>query len=118
MRLIYLLLAYLFIALAIAGIVLPCLPTVLFVLLAAWFSARGSERLHRWLYNHPHLGRILIDWEQHGAISRSSKILAVLMLSISWLVMLQRVDEILVLAAVTIFFFGLSIYLVSRPEPG
>jgi hypothetical protein len=118
MRLIYLLLAYLFIALAIAGIVLPGLPTVPFVLLAAWFSARGSERLHRWLYNHPHLGRILIDWEQHGAISRSSKILAVLMLAISWLVMLQRVDDVLVLVLAAIFFIGLSTYLVSRPEPG
>jgi len=118
MRLIYLLLAYLFIALAIADIVLPGLPTVPFVLLAAWFSARGSERLHRWLYNHPHLGRILIDWEQHGAISRSSKILAVLMLAISWLVMLQQVDDVVVLVLAAIFFIGLSTYLVSRPEPG
>ena len=118
MRLIYLLLAYFFITLAIAGIVLPGLPTVPFVLLAAWFSARGSERLHRWLYNHPHLGRILIDWERHGAISRASKILAVLMLAISWLVMLQRVDDVVVLALAAIFFIGLSTYLVSRPEPG
>jgi uncharacterized membrane protein YbaN (DUF454 family) len=50
-----LILAYFFLALAIAGIFLPGLPTVPFLLLTAWFAARGSERLHRWLYAHPHL---------------------------------------------------------------
>ncbi len=118
MRLIFLLLAYLFVALAIIGIFMPGLPTVPFVLAAAWFSARGSERLHRWLYAHPQLGKMLIDWEQHGAISRSSKTVAVLMLAISWLLMLQRVDDVAVLAAAAVFSVGLSIFLVSRPEPG
>jgi uncharacterized membrane protein YbaN (DUF454 family) len=118
MRLIFLLLACLFVALAIIGIFLPGRPTVPFVLAAAWFSARGSERLHRWLYAHPQLGKMLIDWEQHGAISRSSKTVAVLTLAISWLLMLQRVDDVAVLAAAAVFSVGLSIFLVSRPEPG
>ncbi len=85
--LIALILAYLFLALAIVGVLLPGLPTVPFLLLAAWFSARGSSRLHRWLYEHPHLGKLLIDWETQRAISRCSKVLAVFMLSISWVVL-------------------------------
>jgi uncharacterized membrane protein YbaN (DUF454 family) len=63
-RLASLILAYLFLVLAIIGIVLPGIPTVPFLLLTAWFAARGSERLHSWLYTHPHLGKLLIDWER------------------------------------------------------
>lgn len=40
------LLAYASLGLALVGIVLPGLPTVPFVLLAAFAAARGSDRLH------------------------------------------------------------------------
>ena len=116
-RLLALLLAYLFLALAIAGIFLPGLPTVPLLLLTAWFAARGSARLHRWLYEHPHLGKLLIDWEQQGAISRTSKGVAVLMLIASWLVMYHRLTDTRVLTGIGVLFIAVSSYLLSRPEP-
>jgi uncharacterized membrane protein YbaN (DUF454 family) len=111
-------LACFFIAIALAGVVLPGLPTVPFLLLAAWFSARGSERLHKWLYAHPHLGRLLIDWETQKAISRKSKVIAVLMLLVSWVVMYQHINNAWMLAGVTLLFTSVAVYLVSRREPG
>lgn len=48
-RYLALVLAYVCLALAFIGVALPGLPTVPFLLLAAWFSARGSTRLHAWL---------------------------------------------------------------------
>lgn len=117
-RLLALILAYFFLALAIVGIFLPGLPTVPFLLLTAWFSARGSERLHRWLYAHPHLGKLLIDWEQQGAISRSSKVIAVLLLIASWLVMYHRLTDWVVLAGIGVLFVAVASFLVTRPEPG
>ena len=116
-RFIALLLALFFLALAIVGIVLPGLPTVPFLLLAAWFSAKGSQRLHRWLYAHPVLGRLLIDWETHKAISRKSKVLAVLMLALSWGLMYPHLNA-LGMAGITVLFIGIAVFLVSRPEPG
>ena len=116
-RFIALILAYLFLGLAIVGIFLPGLPTVPFLLLTAWFAAKGSERLHRWLYEHPHLGKLLIEWEGQGAISRTSKVVAVLMLTVSWIVMYQRLNNIWILAVITLLFVIISAYLVSRPEP-
>ena len=116
-RLVALLLAYLFLALAIVGVFLPGLPTVPFLLLTAWFSAKGSERLHRWLYAHPHFGKLLIDWENQRAISQSSKVIALLMLTVSWVVMYQRIDNIWVLAGMTILLISIMAYLLCRPEP-
>jgi len=85
-RLAALLLAYVFLALALIGIFLPLLPTVPFLILTAWFSAIGSERLHQWLYAHPHIGKLLIDWEQQGAISSLNKIAATLIIILSLVV--------------------------------
>jgi uncharacterized membrane protein YbaN (DUF454 family) len=41
------------------GVVVPGLPTTVFVLLASYFFARSSPRLHRMLVEHPRLGPYL-----------------------------------------------------------
>ena len=116
-RIIMLILAYFFLVLAIIGVFLPGLPTVPCLLLTAWFAARGSERLHNWLYAHPHLGKLLIDWEQQKAISRKSKVIAVLMLVASWSLLYQRSENIWLLIGLGLFFIGVASFLISRPEP-
>lgn len=63
------------------GAVLPLLPTVPFMLLAAFCFARGSERFHDWLINHPTFGPAIGDWRAHGAISRKGKFWAVVAIS-------------------------------------
>ncbi|MFC1336336.1 MAG: DUF454 domain-containing protein [gamma proteobacterium symbiont of Clathrolucina costata] len=112
-----LILAYLFLALAVIGVILPGLPTVPFLLLAAWFSAKGSERLHRWLYAHPHFGKLLVDWEQQGAVSRSSKVAAVILLIVAWVVMYLRISSPWVMAGLTALFVSIMVFLLTRPEP-
>ena len=52
MKLIWAMLGLLAMALAIIGVVLPLLPTVPFLLLAAFCFARSSQKLHRWLISH------------------------------------------------------------------
>lgn len=112
-----LVLAYFFLALAIIGVFLPGLPTVPFLLLSAWFAARGSDKLHRWLYAHPHFGQLLIDWEQQGAIARKSKITAIVMLIASWLLMYKLSGNPWLLAALALIFVSVATFLMTRPEP-
>jgi uncharacterized membrane protein YbaN (DUF454 family) len=69
---------WLFVGLGVLGIALPLLPTTPFLLLAALCFSRGSEKIHRWLLNHPTLGPPIQDWQTNRAISRRSKVIATL----------------------------------------
>ena len=70
------LLAYASLGVGLVGIVVPGLPTVPFVLLAAYAAACGSQRLHAWLLAHRQFGPMIRDWQSQGAVSRRAKRLA------------------------------------------
>jgi uncharacterized membrane protein YbaN (DUF454 family) len=69
--------------LGIVGLLLPVLPTVPFLLLAAWAAARSSPRLHGWLHAHPHFGPVLRDWQAAGVVPRRAKWMATGMMAAS-----------------------------------
>ena len=87
-------------ALGIAGVVLPLLPTTPFVLLSAYCFARSSPRLHDWLLGHKIFGPLIHNWEQHRAISQRAKVLAVLSMAVGFQYALGstgRADRVLVM---------------------
>lgn len=77
-RFAYLLAGWTALLLGAAGVLLPLLPTVPFVILAAFCFARGSPRLERWLVEHPRFGPHISAWRTRGAISRTGKQAALL----------------------------------------
>jgi uncharacterized membrane protein YbaN (DUF454 family) len=64
------------------GIFLPLLPTVPFVLLAAFCFSRGSARCERWLLRHPRFGPWVEDWRAHRAVPLRAKQLATAMMAV------------------------------------
>ncbi|CAB3678831.1 YbaN family protein [Achromobacter pestifer] len=77
MRLAWLALGCLMVALGVIGALLPVMPTTIFLILAAGCFARSSPRLESWLLNHPRFGATLRQWREQGAISRKGKLCAV-----------------------------------------
>ena len=75
-RTVYKPLGLFFLALAILGVVLPVLPTTPFLILAAWFFARSSEKWHRRLLDNELFGPLLRNWEQQRCITLRIKIVA------------------------------------------
>lgn len=73
MKILWIIAGCIAVAFAVIGIPLPGLPTVPFLLLAAFCFARGSDRLHDWLLNHPRLGPPIHDWQKNGAIRKPAK---------------------------------------------
>ena len=61
------------VALGGAGIFLPLLPTVPFMLLAAFCFGRSDPRVERWLVEHERFGPHIRAWRAERSISRSGK---------------------------------------------
>lgn len=112
----YRILAYTSLGLAIAGIVLPLLPTTPFVLLAAWSAGRSSPEFLQWLHNHRTFGPILHNWKQNRAVPLKAKWSACAMLLISWGILYATAAPKWLLAGLGVFFCCLLIFLFSRPS--
>ena len=87
-RYMYLLLGWIAVGLGALGIFLPILPTVPFMILAAFCFARSSPRLEAWLVEHEQFGPHIRAWRDHGAISRKGKIMALIAFVVSFIVAL------------------------------
>jgi uncharacterized membrane protein YbaN (DUF454 family) len=77
MRLVWLLFGGVAFALGVIGAFLPLVPTVPFMLLAAFCFARGHPPFEEWLLNHRLFGPPITAWRARGAIGRRAKLAAV-----------------------------------------
>ena len=71
-------LGFLFLGIAILGVILPLLPTTPFVLLATACFARSSEKWHRWMLANKIFGPMIRNWEQNKCISCRVKLIAII----------------------------------------
>ena len=102
--------------LGIIGIPLPLLPTVPFLLLAAFCFSRSSKRLHRWLVNHKTWGPLIHQWHTHGAISKGSKSLAMASMVLVFVLAIIMQAPNYALIAQFLMLSCVAFFILTRPS--
>ncbi|MEM6490152.1 MAG: YbaN family protein [Pseudomonadota bacterium] len=101
--------------LGLLGAVLPLLPTVPFMIAAAFCFARGSERFHHWLVNHARFGPAIRDWQASGVIRPRAKRMAVIAIAASFALSVALGVGPAVLAVQAVVLTAVAAFILSRP---
>ena len=97
------------------GLFVTGLPTTVFLIIALWAFSKSSDRFHLWLWNHPRFGQTLQNWHAHRIIPMKAKIMAVLMMSLSFLYLTIFVAENWILPmAMAAIMVPAALYVVTR----
>jgi uncharacterized membrane protein YbaN (DUF454 family) len=104
------------VALGLLGSVLPVLPTVPFLLVAAWAGSRGWPQLEVWLVQHPRHGPAIQRWRDHGAVPRRAKWFATTMMLLSTTILAVSGAPLWLKLAVPGVMASVAIWLWLRPE--
>jgi uncharacterized membrane protein YbaN (DUF454 family) len=102
-------------ALAIAGAVLPLLPTTPFLLLAAFCFARSSPRLHGWLLAHRQFGPLISAWRANRAIPARAKLAGYCAMAGVFALSLLIGAPMLVLAIQAVVLSASALFVATRP---
>lgn len=113
----WLALAWTSLAVGLAGLVVPIMPTSPFLIVAAYAAARGSRRLYFRLVRDKRFGPMIRDWLRHGAINRPAKIMATLAMSVSAVGVLWLSPWIHVAWVIVGILVVVVLWLWSRPDP-
>ncbi len=105
------------VGLGVVGIFLPVMPSTIFFIIALWAFSRSSVRLHRWLYNHPRFGDGVRAWHDYKVIPMRAKVMAVTLISASYVFVLTFVAETWVLPTVmAAILVPVVAFIVTRPH--
>ncbi len=103
------------VGLGVIGVVVPGMPTTVFLIVALWAFSKSSERFRLWLWNHEKFGPPLRAWHEHRVIPLRAKILAAVMMALSFVFVLFFVAESWILpAAMAAVMIPAALYIITR----
>ncbi|MDG1228375.1 MAG: YbaN family protein [Candidatus Actinomarina sp.] len=99
------------------GIVVPGLPTTVFILIAAWAFSKCSTKFTYWIENHRLFGPMVLNWQQYRGLSRRAKKVAILTIIPTFAFTIFIAFSII--GDLIFGFFGIALctWLATRPEP-
>ena len=99
------------------GIVVPGLPTTVFILIAAWAFSKCSTKFTYWIENHRLFGPMVLNWQQYRGLSRRAKKVAILTIIPTFAFTIFIAFSII--GDLIFGFFGIAMctWLATRPEP-
>lgn len=86
-KILWSILGFFCLGLAYIGVIMPGFPYSIWIVCAAYCFSRGSERMHRWLYNHPLFGPFLTNWGERRVFPTKMKFFMIGMMSLSLVLM-------------------------------
>ena len=108
-------LGFVSLALAYLGMITPGLPWSCFVVFAAYCFAKGSPRMHAWIYGHPKFGPFLTNWTEKRIFPRKLKYLMIVTMSTTFLFLLLTAPlKGAILSGVFMFF--VAVWAWKYPE--
>ena len=102
--------------LGLVGVLVPVLPTVPFLLVAAWAGGKGWPRLEAWLLAHPRHGTEIQRWRDHRAVPRRAKWLASVTMLASIALVIASAAPLWAKIGVPAFVAAVAGWLWMRPE--
>jgi uncharacterized membrane protein YbaN (DUF454 family) len=115
-RSLYLIVGFAAVILAVAGVILPILPTTPFLLLAAACFARSSKRFHDRLLANRVAGPIIREWIEHRSIRRQVKRWVYLLMALSFGSSILMMTSIWHQAMLAVLGIVLTLFIWDIPE--
>jgi uncharacterized membrane protein YbaN (DUF454 family) len=100
-------------ALGMIGVFIPVLPTTPFLLLAAFCYIRSSKKLYHWLISHRVFGIYIYNYMTYKAVTKSTKIGALLFLWLSLIISIMIINNTRVSIILLAVGVGVSIHLIT-----
>ena len=86
-RFLWKILGFISLGMAYVGLITPGIPYSPFVVFAAYCFAKGSPKMHAWLYNHKIFGPFLTNWVEKRVFPTKMKFFMLAMMSTSLIIM-------------------------------
>ena len=104
------------VGLAFIGVMVPGIPTTIFLIIALWAFAKSSKKLHAWLINHKKFGPILKNWQSHKIVPKKAKIVMVIFQIIAVMVLYFTTKSILLSIFVLTILVFVAWYVLGLPS--
>ena len=108
---------WLMVLLGFIGLLLPVMPTTIFLILAAGCFSHSSPRFEAWLLDHRWFGPPIRRWRARGAIPRRAKIVAIASMAGGYAVLLLTANPALWIdLIVAAGLIACAAYVATRPD--
>jgi len=104
-----------FVGLGLVGIIVPGLPTTIFLIAAAACFAKSSPCLHAWLMSHPWFGPILVNWQASRTIPKKAKVLALLSMLLALTYTCFMLESIWLIGFIVLLMMAPAIFVYRLP---
>jgi uncharacterized membrane protein YbaN (DUF454 family) len=120
MKLVFISLGWIFTAVGLVGAFVPILPTTPFLLLAAFFFARGSTKFHDWLtysnFYQKHIESSINDGQMAVKTKIRIVVTAYTMLIIPFLLTQSTLLRIIIISSMIIIMVTFTLFIKNKPE--